>query len=337
MRKKTIRIFYSWQDDIDGKLNRSFIKECLESVLHRINKATELEEANRPEIKLDHDTKDIPGIPDIANTILQKISSADIFIADLTFVSEYKNHKGVPKKVSNQNVIFELGFALNVFGPHKIVCIFNEAFGKPKDLLFDLQSRRWPLTFDLPNTNSSTKKLNKVILVQKLGNAITSIINNVPLKKGKSGLHTPFSENQHGDYEYLYRKLHVEILVSIEYRERNKSYLDLEAPKKPYQYKNLSFDFLQVLIDYISKGKKSFTQYDFRDHFEHLLELHRLIPSRDDYSVYIKFNAEDLELSLRTLDLISVSENKFLQKTYKFMHWLEFNGYKDAEIKIKEL
>lgn len=142
MKKTTIKVFYSWQDDIDSKLNRSFIKDCLESCLKRINKTTELEEASRPSIKLDHDTKDVPGIPDIATTILQKITTSDIFIADLTFVSAYENHKGATKNISNQNVIFELGFAFNVLGPHKIICVFNEAFGKPKDLLFDLQNRR---------------------------------------------------------------------------------------------------------------------------------------------------------------------------------------------------
>lgn len=337
MRKKTIKIFYSWQDDIDGKLNRSFIKECLESVLHRINKTTELEEANRPKIKLDHDTKDVPGIPDITNTILQKISSADIFIADLTFVSEYKNHKGVSKKISNQNVIFELGFAFNILGPHKIVCIFNEAFGHPKNLLFDLQSRRWPITFDLPNTNSSAKKLQKGILVQKLDNAISSIINAVPLKKGKSGLHNPFSASQHNDFEYLYNKLNIEVQVHVEYQEKKQTIVNSRIIEKPCQHRNLSFKFQPALVNFIAAGNECFTKDNFSRYIGRMLALRNLMPDRNDCYYRIEYNKEELELPLRTLGLISSGENKFLQKIYKFIHWLDFNGYKDTEINIKEL
>ena len=74
MKKKEIRIFYSWQDDIDNKMNRYFIKECIENALLKLNKSISLEEAERPFLKLDHDTKDIPGIPEIANEEIKNVA-----------------------------------------------------------------------------------------------------------------------------------------------------------------------------------------------------------------------------------------------------------------------
>lgn len=339
MKKKTIRVFYSWQDDIDSKLNRSFIKDCLESALRKINKTAELEEAYRPDIRLDHDTKDIPGIPDIANTILQKISATDIFIADLSFVSDYINCKGASKKISNQNVIFELGFAFNVLGPHKIICIFNEAFGMPKDLLFDLQNRRWPITFKLLSAESSTKKAQKDILIQKLEQAILAITKTVPTTRRKSGLHNPFSSAQHNEFEYLYDKLNFKIDVFIEYEPRwsPQDYYGDAPPKKPLwpRHKNVTVRFIPVLLNFIAVGQSHFNRTAFHTYIQNIVESY--ISTPEGYDCEIQYGEKDVELSVRTLALISLHENKFLQKTYNFIHWLDFNGYKDTEIKIEEV
>jgi hypothetical protein len=337
MKKKTIKIFYSWQDDIDNKSNRYFIKDCLDISIGKMNKAMALEEADRLNIKLDHDTKDIPGIPEIANTILQKISISDIFIADLTFVSEYKNYKQVTKKISNQNVIFELGFAFNILGPQKIICVFNTAFGEPKDLLFDLQHRRWPITYELLKTNSIKRKSQKEILVQKLDSAISSIVNKVPFRKGKTSIHNPFSIDQHNDFEYLYSKLNIDVQVFIQYQEMRKNFTEYDSQIKPYQYKNYSCQFMPALVTFIEKGNNWFDLYEFHKFLELQLSFENLIPKRSDYYSEIEYNDSEMELLLRTLGLISLNGNRFYKKIYLFIHWLEYNGYKNVEIKFKEL
>ena len=347
MRKKTIRLFYSWQDDTDNKINRSFIKNCLDSALAEINKKSEIDEALRPQIELDHDTKGIPGIPDIANTILQKISSADIFVADLTFVSDYQNHKGVVKKVSNQNVIFELGFAFNVLGPSKIIYLFNEAFGQPKDLIFDLQHRRWPILFNLAASDSAEKGAEKSHLKQKLNTAIVSILNSPSIKKDKLGLHTPFSPVQHEEFEYLYKKLGVPIAIQLKYREtidHRKYFMDagcdwrgLElARQKPWQQKFYSLKFLPVLIGFIALGKKLYLPDEFNSYVHTLLKEQHIFPDSNEYDSNYDYNEDDLELLLRTLGLIS-GEGRFSQKVYKMIHWLVFNGYNEALVTVEEV
>jgi hypothetical protein len=334
MRKKTIKIFYSWQDDIDNKLNRSFIKNCLEKTQKKINKLSQLDEADRPRLELDHDTKNVPGIPDISNTILHKIASSDIFVADLTFVAEYKNHNNRQKKISNQNVIFELGFALNSLGSQKIICVFNDAFGNPQDLLFDLQHRRFPIQYTLSKTDSSKKANVETSLINKLENAINSIITKVPLSKGKISLHNPFTINQHRDFEYIYEKLNKEVLIELEYQKNLESHEIFQMIYPEKQYCHYYCSFREALIGFIKKGNSSFNRYEFIKHIKYLLEIEDLYPP-SNYYTEIQINNEDLELLLRSIDLISSSENKFLQKTYKFLHWIEFNGYKDTEVEIK--
>lgn len=345
MRKKAIRLFYSWQDDTDNRINRSFIKNCLESALSEINKKSEIDEAARPQLELDHDTKGIPGIPDIANTILHKISSADIFVADLTFVAEYRNHNGVVKKVSNQNVIFELGFAFNVLGPGKIICLFNKAFGQPKDLLFDLQHRRWPILFNLAISESSEKAAQKSLLKQNLNAAIISILNSPSIKKAKLGLHSPFSPAQHDEFEYLYKKLDVLITIQLEYRERinyraiiqEDGQFSFERPReKPWQQKIYSLKFLPALIGFIALGKKVYLLNEFNSYAHDVLNEQNIFPDSNKFDSHFNYNEEDLELLLRTLGLIS-GDGRFSQKVYKMIHWLEFNGLKETTVTVEEI
>lgn len=341
MRKKVIRVFYSWQDDIDSRLNRSFIKNCLDSTLAELNKKVEIDEAVRPQIELDHDTKGIPGIPDIANTILHKISVADIFITDLTFVAEYQNHKDTTKKVSNQNVMFEFGFAFNALGPGKIICLFNEAFGHPHDLPFDLQHRRWPIMFNLPSANASEKADQKIQLQRALRNAIEAILNSPSIKKAKLGLHSPFTQAQYDEFEYLLSKLDEKIRVHVKWRPKfsrldflqNSDWDGLQAAENSsWHEKSYSLDFLPVFADTLSRGK--YSDLDLRHHIHKLLELGNILPNRDKYDVSWEQDKE-FALTLRTLGLISADE-RFSQKSYKFLHWLEFTGYKPTTVALSE-
>jgi hypothetical protein len=55
-----------------------------------------LEEALRDGLKLDKDTKNVPGSPPIFATILEKIDKAAVFIPDLTSVAKRENGELVP-------------------------------------------------------------------------------------------------------------------------------------------------------------------------------------------------------------------------------------------------
>lgn len=126
-------VFYSWQSDLPNKYNRNFIKDCIEKAV---------KEANRDDncIEVDRDTNGISGFPNIQQTILQKIERANIFIADVSIVNKtILNRK---RRMSNPNVLFELGFAVKALSWEHVVCVFNGDYGKIGDLPFDIRQHR---------------------------------------------------------------------------------------------------------------------------------------------------------------------------------------------------
>jgi hypothetical protein len=145
-------IFYSWQSDRAGRENRFFIKEALEAAITDLN--AEVNDADRPDeqVQLDHDTKGLPGSPDITASILAKIEVADLFVADVTPIAVAERVDGrVPRQVANPNVLIELGYAKRAIGPEKIIQIWNTAYTdcRPEDLPFDMRGRRGPISYRL--------------------------------------------------------------------------------------------------------------------------------------------------------------------------------------------
>lgn len=139
-------VFYSWQSDLPNNSNRSFIEGVLEAVAKRT-----VDEQGQPVIVVDRDTKDVPGSPDISDSILSKIASAGIMVADVSIVQ-----RGSPRKMNspdadedgqirptpNPNVLFELGYAVRALGWERIVLVFNQAYGEVRELPFDLTKKR---------------------------------------------------------------------------------------------------------------------------------------------------------------------------------------------------
>lgn len=83
-------VFYSWQSDTDRNLNKSAIQNALEKAINDLNlemTVTDRDFEDNP-IKLDQDTKDVLGLPPVAETIMQKIEAADIVISDVTLVAK---------------------------------------------------------------------------------------------------------------------------------------------------------------------------------------------------------------------------------------------------------
>ncbi|SDW92447.1 hypothetical protein [Nitrosomonas oligotropha] len=130
-------------------------------------------------IRLDHDTADIPGTPDIANTIFSKIRETGVFVADLTLLSQASTGKKSP----NPNVLVELGYAFSAINDSKVISVMNTAFGQPSDLPFDLSHKRWPIQYCLLESEAEDKtKVSdiKKTLTDQLYTAIRLVLEATP-------------------------------------------------------------------------------------------------------------------------------------------------------------
>jgi hypothetical protein len=127
-------IFYSWQSDLPNSTNRGFIEDCLNRAIKEVRGDEQL----KLDPCLERDTRGVPGSPDIAATIFDKIKRADIFVGDVSFINE----EGNGRKTPNPNVLVELGYAAGCLGWDRIICVFNEATGGINDLPFDIRPRR---------------------------------------------------------------------------------------------------------------------------------------------------------------------------------------------------
>jgi hypothetical protein len=164
-----MKIFWSWQSDTPAAEGRNFVKTSLSAALAQLADELEWTEAERAE--LDHDTKDVPGLAPIADTIFDKIDNAAIFVADVTSTGATPDGK---KKTPNPNVLIELGYALKSLGPQRVVLVANGAGGfRPEDLPFDLRHRRGPITYDLKlGADKSTKEKVMRALTSSLASAL---------------------------------------------------------------------------------------------------------------------------------------------------------------------
>lgn len=160
---RPLRLFYSWQSDLPNRTNRSLIKNCIEKAIKELNKDIPIEDR----MQLDSDTTNIPGSPDIIHTILQKIDSSSIFIADVSLITNLQ---------PNSNVMFELGYAVKALSDKRIIMIFNENFGKTQDLPFDLGFKR-QIIYQCSEDISDNKE-SKIELTAKIKVAISLILEN---------------------------------------------------------------------------------------------------------------------------------------------------------------
>lgn len=170
MNRETICIFYSWQSDTNKKANQYFIRDALKEAIKKLNKSLNIVE----DIILDQDTMNVPGIPQVTDTILKKIDRCSIFIPDITYIAKTQNGKYIP----NPNVAIELGYALSTLGSERIITVLNEAYGKCSDgLPFDIGHRRWPVVYCLsPDSSSTELKKEKTKLVEEFITALNVII-----------------------------------------------------------------------------------------------------------------------------------------------------------------
>ena len=129
MEQHQFNIFFSWQSDING--NRS-------TILKGINDACEkLNQSKGYEINIDEATRDIPGSPTIEKAVMDKIAACDVFIADITPITQHYN-----KQIPNPNVLIELGYALKCIELARIIIVAKKGDYKDNELPFDINHNR---------------------------------------------------------------------------------------------------------------------------------------------------------------------------------------------------
>ncbi|MDE6426979.1 MAG: hypothetical protein K2K89_12730 [Ruminococcus sp.] len=154
-------VFYCWESDLSSRTNRNYIQSCIEKAIGKLNDESDIK------LCLDKDTLGSTGSPDIFPTILKKIETALVFIADITPVTMLQN-----KAIPNPNVMCELGYALSSISDERVIMLFNKADGmNPKDLPFDLGLKR-TMMYNYSESDSPPKKNE---LVSKLYDAIKII------------------------------------------------------------------------------------------------------------------------------------------------------------------
>jgi len=136
-------VFYSWQSDLSGKGNRNLIEDAIKKALNSISK----DDTQSLDPVLDRDTNGINGSPSISESIFNKITISDIFIADVSII----NSGTKARKTANPNVLIELGYAVSQLGWDRVIMIQNTYYGSPEDLPFDLRGRR-VITYEMNPT-----------------------------------------------------------------------------------------------------------------------------------------------------------------------------------------
>lgn len=150
-------IFYSWQSDLPNNVNRGFLEDALEKAIKQLSEDLVVDEVEREgAVTLDKDTQGLPGSPPIVQAIFEKISKANVFVPDVTFVGKSEDGRPIP----NPNVLIEYGWALRELGHSRIISVMNTAYGQPtaETLPFDMRHLRWPVRYHLPPTASTEER-----------------------------------------------------------------------------------------------------------------------------------------------------------------------------------
>lgn len=183
---KDFTVFYAWQSDCPNKTNRTFIEAAAKQALKKIALPPELYSAPR----LEQDTKGVPGTPDIANTILRKIESSDVFLADVTLINtEVKDvEEGMLRPTPNPNVLLELGYALASRGSERVILVMNEYFGSFEKLPFDLRHKKRPIWYNLsPDASTEEKRIAREQLCKNIQEAVSMIAESSSSHAGPTG------------------------------------------------------------------------------------------------------------------------------------------------------
>jgi hypothetical protein len=167
--KPRATVFYSWQSDLPNATNRGLILDALERAAKKIR----TDDSVAVEPVLDRDTQNVPGAPDIAHTIFEKIEKAAAFVADVSIINP-----GLGRPTPNPNVLIELGYALKTLRNARTILVANTANGPVESLPFDLRTKR-VLTYHLP-PGAEDKPEQRRKLQEGLESALRAILVDIP-------------------------------------------------------------------------------------------------------------------------------------------------------------
>lgn len=161
---KKLTLFFSWQSD-DNE-TKKIITNAIQKAVHNIKIY------HRYSINVEESTSNISGSPQIVETILDKIDSCDIFLADVTPVCSYQkpfgNGLSTIKQVPNPNVLMELGYAMSAVGMHYTICVAHQGKWNSNDLPFDINHNRI-YQFTSSNCDLSDKIIEVIKYIEKHG------------------------------------------------------------------------------------------------------------------------------------------------------------------------
>ena len=165
-----MKIFWSWQSDTSGKIGRHFVRSCLDDAISILREMPDIEEPIREALHLDQDRKGVPGSPDLARLILDKIDAAAVVVADVTPVGAVAVEGANEKRLINSNIAIEVGYALKALGDNRLVMVMNSYYGGVEELPFDLRHKAGPIRFELspsaakPEIDAAAKELTSTLV-----------------------------------------------------------------------------------------------------------------------------------------------------------------------------
>jgi len=154
-----MKLFWSWHSDTPGKTGWFFVRDAIAAAIKALKQADDIDEPTERDVvgdlHLDQDRQGLPGSPDLARAILDKIDKAAVFVADVTIVAQAKGTKSPAgkrikgRRFINPNVAIELGYALKTLGDDKTLLAMNIHYGTSDDLPFDFRHKGVSLHYDL--------------------------------------------------------------------------------------------------------------------------------------------------------------------------------------------
>jgi hypothetical protein len=167
-------IFYSWQMDAPERINKQFIHQALNAAVQELGNDFNVEPADR--ITVDQGMKGVPGSPEIATMMFEKIGESAIYVGDISLVGEVRRGKAVLKRVPNPNVNIEEGFAAGVLGWERVICVANTYYGSSEEQSVDQRNRRYPISYHLkPRAHKTTLTAVSTELKKALKTAIDTV------------------------------------------------------------------------------------------------------------------------------------------------------------------
>jgi hypothetical protein len=144
-----MKLFWSWQADTPGNISRFFVRDTLIEAIEVLKTDEDIVEPSEREARdtlhLDADRQGVPGSPDLAATIFEKIEAAAVFVADVTLVGATPDGK----KLINSNVAIEYGHAHHALTDRSILMVQNTHYGDRDQLPFDLRHKAGPIQYTL--------------------------------------------------------------------------------------------------------------------------------------------------------------------------------------------